>query len=743
MASQRLPDVYKGKVRGVVVEIEKLDNRGKGIMDYEDKLLQLSSYRHPNVLLYMGVFPEVDKMYVIFEHMNCGSLLALLARPIKMHLRQKIDIALQIAQGMHFLHNSTPSIVHGSLSSAVILLDFDRHVKIGGLVRSVFGMDQGVDSRLGKIPWCAPEILSGFPATFKSDSYSFAIIMWELYVQQELYAGIGQEMALVSLVVNDHRRPQIPVDCAYEFRLIMEKNWNVEQSRRLEFHQAIGHLKSMKIDDNTDEEDQDRSEKVKPSSPSVFIVLFQIHQEDAFWVEYKRSMIGIMERYWRDIKQIIKGHKTKATYRRHSAMWAMFHDVDSALSFCGAIHTYMEKAPWQNEGRSTIGTDILYCQMAIVCTEIQDHSSEGSSDVFEQLLKDGDQLIEECYGGQTLVSEAVYHNCEQKSNNDQYHFRIHTRGHSHRQFIEVLPSSMQARSLEFQQMDNIKESRTAVSVPYEETSDIIPNPKIQISFEHKEIAALKKEYAKNPTESYFRGFLKSAGKSVIVREVSTSKAKHREALLFKAQIAELKNLSHVNICSVIGGCFTGPPICIILEESRYWTLAQRIQTSELSDISLRSNICNQIIHALRFLHSQSPKMSFNALFSSNIFVDKHHNARLGFFACSIDLSDRHNHDGFLKPSHLAPEILAGGEFSTAGDVYCLGILLYELALLRLAFPPINQETIAQDSSASLQYTFAVHEIPHELLRTLVSCCISHDPQYRPCVDDISINKDMW
>jgi len=83
-------------------------------------------------------------------------------------------------------------------------------------------------------------------------------------------------------------------------------------------------------------------------------------------------------------------------------------------------------------------------------------------------------------------------------------------------------------------------------------------------------------------------------------------------------------------------------------------------------------------------------------------------------------------------AYLAPEQAAGGEVSTASDIYSLGVVLYEMLAGR---PPQTVETLAE--LLVRQYDEAVPAIRESSpevpvpLEALVMRCIARDPKYRP------------
>ncbi len=85
---------------------------------------------------------------------------------------------------MKFLHSHDPPIIHRDLKSANILIDEDGRCKIADFGLSTF-KDLTVSQTTGLIStpaWTDPDVLKGESRfTESSDSYSFGVIIWEIF----------------------------------------------------------------------------------------------------------------------------------------------------------------------------------------------------------------------------------------------------------------------------------------------------------------------------------------------------------------------------------------------------------------------------------------------------------------------------------------------------------------------------------------------------------------------------------
>eukprot|EP01022_Parablepharisma_sp_SALTPOND_P001046 TRINITY_DN105483_c1_g1_i1.p1 TRINITY_DN105483_c1_g1~~TRINITY_DN105483_c1_g1_i1.p1 ORF type:complete len:337 (-),score=48.87 TRINITY_DN105483_c1_g1_i1:469-1479(-) len=136
--------VYKAKYKEVVVAVKKMtitEEKPQQAMValhkfliHQKELLNemkvLEQVRHPNIILLLGVLVEKpNSIGIVMEYMTQQSLKALLENPgFTLIEQQKIHIALEIAQAMHYLHSCTPPIVHRDLKTSNCLVD--DHLKI-------------------------------------------------------------------------------------------------------------------------------------------------------------------------------------------------------------------------------------------------------------------------------------------------------------------------------------------------------------------------------------------------------------------------------------------------------------------------------------------------------------------------------------------------------------------------------------------------------------------------------------
>eukprot|EP00026_Physarum_polycephalum_P016921 Phypoly_transcript_17970.p1 GENE.Phypoly_transcript_17970~~Phypoly_transcript_17970.p1 ORF type:complete len:237 (+),score=52.78 Phypoly_transcript_17970:77-712(+) len=175
----------------------------------------MSQMNHPNILKFHGVCLDEGAVSLITEYMPYGNLKDKLAESGSLPLPMRIQIAIDIANGMKFLdscHDNLALRKHDSLKSNNIMIGKDWEVKITDYGQTSIKDLARTMTSIGSIAWTAPEILAGEENTTpKIAVYSFGIILWELYTRQVPYLN-EHPIRVVTKILTGYR-PPIPADC--------------------------------------------------------------------------------------------------------------------------------------------------------------------------------------------------------------------------------------------------------------------------------------------------------------------------------------------------------------------------------------------------------------------------------------------------------------------------------------------------------------------------------------------------
>ncbi|KAE9617681.1 hypothetical protein Lal_00018515 [Lupinus albus] len=176
--------VYKGEIDGEVYAIKKMKWNA-----YEElKILQ--KVNHGNMVKLEGfcIDEEETDCYLVYEYVENGSLYSWLHedRKEKLNWRTRLRIAIDIANGLQYIHEHTrPRVVHKDIKSSNILLDANMRAKIANFGLAKSGMNAITMHIVGTQGYIAPEYLADGVVSTKNDVFSFGVVLLELVSGKE------------------------------------------------------------------------------------------------------------------------------------------------------------------------------------------------------------------------------------------------------------------------------------------------------------------------------------------------------------------------------------------------------------------------------------------------------------------------------------------------------------------------------------------------------------------------------
>jgi serine/threonine protein kinase len=269
--------VHRGVYGGQDVAVKLLDWGNESTMTIEKVERLRSEFRqevavwhtldHPNVTKFIGAsmgnsdlrIPSTvmgddgffhvpnDACCVVVEYLPGGTLKDYLFRNRRRKLSFKtvIQLALDVSRGLAYLHSK--KIAHRDVKSENMLLDKQRNVKIAdfGVARVEAQNTRDMTGQTGTVNYMAPEVLDGKPYNKKCDVYSFGICLWEIYCCDMLPYGDLSMIEMTSLVVHQHRRPEIPRCCPHALANVMKKCWDGHPDKRPAMSEVVKMLEAI------------------------------------------------------------------------------------------------------------------------------------------------------------------------------------------------------------------------------------------------------------------------------------------------------------------------------------------------------------------------------------------------------------------------------------------------------------------------------------------------------------------
>ena len=193
--------VFRAELGREIVAVKKMK------VDISEEVNILNKLNHCNLIKLHGVCKNGSCFYLVFEYMENGSLREWLHKESSNHSQswsKRIQIALDVANGLHYIHNFTkPAYVHKHIKSSNILLTKNLRAKIANfsLARTaVKGAKTHALNMLvvGTRGYMAPEYIEAGSITPKVDVYAFGVVMLELITGKDAVIIQDEEEVLLS-----------------------------------------------------------------------------------------------------------------------------------------------------------------------------------------------------------------------------------------------------------------------------------------------------------------------------------------------------------------------------------------------------------------------------------------------------------------------------------------------------------------------------------------------------------------
>ncbi|KAJ9180154.1 hypothetical protein P3X46_008433 [Hevea brasiliensis] len=209
---------------------------------------------------------------------------------------------------------------------------------------------------------------------------------------------------------------------------------------------------------------------------------------------------------------------------------------------------------------------------------------------------------------------------------------------------------------------------------------------------------------------------------------------------FKREVRIMRRLRHPNVVLFMGAVTRPPNLSIITEFLPRGSLYRILHRPHCQiDEKRRIKMALDVARGMNCLHASIPTIVHRDLKSPNLLVDKNWNVKV----CDFGLS-RLKHNTFLSskstagtPEWMAPEVLRNEPSNEKCDVYSFGVILWELATLRLPWSGMNPMQVV----GAVGFQNGRLEIPKDvdpLVARIITECWQTDPNLRPSFAQLAV-----
>ena len=178
---------------------------------FEREARSASALNHPNIVTIYELAHDGSTHYIAMELIEGQTLRQLLAAG-SLPIRKAIEIAAQVAEGLAKAHEA--GIAHRDLKPDNLMISSDGFVKIldFGLAKVTARVAEQQETRelsgwhtqpgvlVGTVQYMSPEQASGAPFDFRSDQYSFGLVLYEMVTGKRAFARNSVAETLVAII---------------------------------------------------------------------------------------------------------------------------------------------------------------------------------------------------------------------------------------------------------------------------------------------------------------------------------------------------------------------------------------------------------------------------------------------------------------------------------------------------------------------------------------------------------------
>lgn len=201
LASGMFGEVWLATYHSQYVAVKCLkeeDPDREAIQQFVDEIKLMATCSHTRIVQFFGVaWTKESDLQLVTEYMERGDLRNYLDeaqtanpnKPVDWDLRH-INIALDVAEALVYLHSLDPPVVHRDLKARNVLLGCEWQAKLTdfGTAKAQQALEeQQMTACVGTLRWMAPEVMKGEEYDSSADIFSFGMVLSEMDTRELPY----------------------------------------------------------------------------------------------------------------------------------------------------------------------------------------------------------------------------------------------------------------------------------------------------------------------------------------------------------------------------------------------------------------------------------------------------------------------------------------------------------------------------------------------------------------------------
>jgi len=169
--------------------------------------------KHKSIVTIYDLGEHEGRPYLAMELLEGEDLQRRLSRPERMSLRHKIDLSIEICEGLAYAH--AHGVVHRDIKPANIFITDQGGAKLldFGLARLMTSQLTRSNMLMGTLNYMAPEQVRGERADHRSDIFSTGVVLYELFGGRKAFEGDSVAATLYK-ILQEVPEPLSKIDAA-------------------------------------------------------------------------------------------------------------------------------------------------------------------------------------------------------------------------------------------------------------------------------------------------------------------------------------------------------------------------------------------------------------------------------------------------------------------------------------------------------------------------------------------------